>query len=71
MKIGDRVTRMLADSIPMNLLVIEIDDKFIHCGGGWKFDKITGAEIDDDLGWSNEKTGSYLIELRKTPQELF
>ncbi len=59
MKIGDSVTRMLAGSIPMPLKITAIDDKFIHCGW-WKFDKTTGAEVDEDLGWDANGTGSYL-----------
>jgi len=65
MKVGDKVTRLLAESIPMKLTITAIDEEFIHCGGGWKFDKITGAEVDEFLGWGNERTGSYLTELRK------
>lgn len=63
MKIGDYVTRMLAGSIPMQLKVTAIDNKFIHCGD-WKFDKTTGAEVDEDLGWGTEVTGSYLQDYR-------
>lgn len=55
---------MLAGTIPMELKITAIDDKFIHCGG-WKFDKLTGAEIDEDLRWDNKQTGSYLTELWK------
>lgn len=66
MKVGDQVTRMLAGSIPMQLKITAIDDKFIHCGGkrGWKFDKITGAEVDEELGWG-KRTGSYIKEIWK------
>ncbi len=65
MKVGDKVTRMLAGSIPMNLTITAIDDEFIHCGGGWKFDKKTGAEVDEELGWGNEGTGSYLKDINR------
>lgn len=65
MKVGDKVTRMLAGRIPMTLIVTAIDDEFIHVGGGWKFDKTTGAEVDEELGWGNKGTGSYLQELWK------
>jgi hypothetical protein len=58
-KIGDVVTRILAGSIPMELRVTEITDKLVICGP-WTFDKETGAEIDDDCGWDNEHTGSFL-----------
>lgn len=62
MKVDDRVTRILA-GIPMRLKVTAVDDKFIHCGP-WKFDKVTGAEVDEELGWGPKGTGSYLKELQ-------
>lgn len=61
MQVGDQVTRMLCGIVPMPLLVTAIDDHFIFCGE-WKFDKKTGAEIDEILGWNNEGTGSFLQE---------
>ncbi len=64
MKIGDTVTRMLAAIIPIKLKITSIDDKFIHCGC-WKFDIVTGAEVDEELGWGPEGTGSYLKELHR------
>lgn len=66
MNVGDEITRMLAGSIPMKLKVTEITEDRIICGG-WEFDKKTGAEIDDDLGWGpptleepNKMTGSFI-----------
>ena len=55
------VTRLLAGTIPVELRVSEITDDRIVCGG-WEFDKATGAEIDDDLGWGPppKMTGSYI-----------
>jgi len=58
MKVGDKVIRILA-GLPMDLIVTAIDDEFIHCGP-WKFDKVSGAEIDEELGWGANGTGSYL-----------
>ena len=62
-KVGDVVTRMLAGQIPMQLRVTDIDDNFIYCGGpeGWKFDKKTCMEVDEELGWGNDGSGSYLV----------
>lgn len=60
LKIGDRVTRLLAGTIPQPLRVVEVREDRIVCGGGWEFDRETGAEIDDDLGWGPHFTGSYL-----------
>jgi hypothetical protein len=61
-KVGDVVTRMLAGTIPLELLVTEVTDTKIICGGGWEFDKATGAEIDDLLNWGPPPlmTGSFL-----------
>jgi hypothetical protein len=62
-KVGDVVTRWLAGTIPMELRVTEITDDRIVCGG-WEFDKATGAEIDEYLGWGPppkyHMTGSFI-----------
>jgi hypothetical protein len=61
-KVGQTVTRWLAGTIPMELRVSEVTDDRIICGG-WEFDKTTGAEIDEDLGWGPPPcamTGSYI-----------
>jgi hypothetical protein len=61
-KTGDVVTRMLAGVIPCELNVTDVDDKLIHCGP-WTFDRVTGAEVDEDLGWGpgpGQHTGSFL-----------
>jgi hypothetical protein len=56
---------MLAGEIPMSLLVTDVDELLIHCGGpqGWKFDRETGMEVDEDIGWGPHFgiTGSYLV----------
>lgn len=63
-KIGDMITRWLAGTIEMQLRVTDITEDRIICGnnGGWEFDKKTGAEIDDDLGWGPppKMTGSFI-----------
>ena len=61
LKVGDVVTRMLGGSIPMKLSVSGITDRIITCSD-WQFDRVTGAEIDEDLGWGAPPlmTGSYL-----------
>jgi len=65
MNVGDKVTRFLG-GIPMDLKVTEITDDTIVCGP-WTFDKKTGAEIDEEIGWGpptpeepNRMTGSYI-----------
>jgi hypothetical protein len=59
--VGDRVVRMLAGTIPMELVVTAVTEERIICGA-WEFDRTTGAEIDEDLGWGPQGTGSYLVE---------
>lgn len=60
-EVGQTVTRMLAGSVPMELKVTQVTETTIVCGA-WVFDKRTGAEIDDDLGWgpAPKMTGSYI-----------
>lgn len=58
-KKGDKVTRMLAGSLPMELVVTDVTDDRIHCGS-WIFSRRNGAEIDEDLDWNEEHTGSFL-----------
>ena len=61
-KVGDIVVRMVAESTPlMKIKVTSIDNHFIHCGP-WKFDKHTGAEVDEELGWGATYTGSYICK---------
>jgi len=64
-EVGQQVTRNLAGT-KMRLKVSEIANGFIYCGP-WKFDAVTGAEIDEELGWDNDITGSYLEELFTPP----
>lgn len=57
----DKVVRLLAESIPMELTVTKIEDGIIHTVGGWTFSVANGAEIDEDLDWNEEMTGSRLL----------
>jgi hypothetical protein len=65
-KAGDVVKRMLAGSVPMELMVESVDDTLIHCKGGWTFGRETGAEEDEDLQWGKKygRTGSFLVGYR-------
>lgn len=60
-KPGDMVTRILG-GIPMQIRVQSVTETVIDCG--WEFDRKTGCEIDDFLGWGPppKMTGSYLVE---------
>ena len=66
MKEGDKVTRMLAGCLPMELKITELTDDLVVCGP-WQFDRATGAEIDEDLDWGPppRHTGSVLKELQR------
>lgn len=56
---GDKVKRTCGGVVSMELLVSDVDDDFIYCGP-WKFSKATSAEVDEDLGWDEENTGSLI-----------
>lgn len=66
-KEGDVVTRMLAGTIPMELVVGHVDAEMIYIGkpgeGGWKFRRENGAEVDEDLGWDGIKNTGSLLRL--------
>lgn len=66
-KAGDMVSRQFGNDGPiMTLHVTSVDDKFIYCGppgDGWKFDRATGAEVDEELEWGPNGTGSVLIDV--------
>ena len=44
--------------VPMLLKVSKATRDRIVCGA-WEFDRATGAEIDEDLGWGPGGTGSW------------
>ena len=60
-KVGDLVIRLLAGKVPHKLKVTAVDDDLIVCGA-WTFDRETGVEEDDELGWGRKHgiSGSYL-----------
>lgn len=58
---------MLAGVLPAELLVTAVDERLIWCGpvgSGWSFDRDTGFEVDEELGWGPALgiTGSYLVD---------
>ena len=59
---GDYVTRVFAGA-PMRMKVTKISKDRIHCRD-WVFSMQNGAEIDEELGWNESRTGSYLQEFR-------
>lgn len=60
-KVGDIVTRFMGceREVMMDLAVTEITDTLIVCGA-WTFDRNNGAEIDEELGWDANGTGSFI-----------
>ena len=66
--VGDQVFRWLSGiAVPMPLIVTEVTDERIVCGP-WKFDRTSGAEIDEDLGWGQKSTGSFISLASPTSQ---
>lgn len=59
LRLGDPVTRWLAGAIPMHLAVTDIHGLIITAGL-WTFDRRNGAEIDEDIGWGIDITGSFI-----------
>jgi len=61
--LGDPVIRWVGgrDGVPMRLTVSRITDERIVCGP-WEFDRASGAEIDEFLGWGPPPllTGSFI-----------
>jgi hypothetical protein len=64
LNVGDMVTRMFAGEAGMQLKITAITATRVICGP-WEFDRATGAEIDEELGWGPPPlgTGSYLQEI--------
>lgn len=70
LKIGDKLTRVLGGVVEMPVIVGYIDENIFKVGevdgvisweDGWAFNKHTGLEIDEDLGWDGISiTGSYI-----------
>lgn len=66
LRVGDPVTRWFALS-PLDLTVTAIGPGPLLWAGPWSFDPTTGAEVDEDLGWGNEVTGSFIRRPGWTP----
>ena len=75
LKVGDKVTRSLAGVVDMSMIVKEVTPELLVCdvdqepspitdGKYWTFDRLTGAEVDEELGWgpATGVTGSVLKE---------
>lgn len=73
---GDTAIRLLAGQIPMWMRVLRVAADVLHCAPAqmtarvairqnliWTFDRATGVEIDDSLGWGPAYgiSGSFLV----------
>lgn len=60
-KVNDIVNRNMGLNGPiMSLKVTQLTADRIVCGD-WEFDRSTGAEIDELLGWGPEGTGTWIV----------
>lgn len=77
LKVGDRVHRRMGHDGPtMEMQVVKVTDDLIECGAvnkdgsieklGWTFDRETGVEEDEELGWGKKfgVTGTYLERIQ-------
>ena len=71
--VGDYVLRWLGGlPQPMRLPVKQVRADRIVCLGGWEFDRKTGAEINEDLGWGRMVLPVPLLNRNQTStQEIF
>ena len=58
-QVGDTVTRMLAGAVPMPLKVTGVTEDRIYCGP-WEFSRRNGAEIDEEMDWDEQHSGSFI-----------
>lgn len=59
--VGDTVFRWFPEiSLPMELTVTAVTSNRIMCGD-WEFDLLTGAEIDEFLGWGRQDPEPILV----------
>ena len=67
---GDIIIRQLGGLVDMELVVTSVDDHYIYVGSrddGYKFDRDTGAEVDEDLEWGPGYgvSGSFITRWRR------
>jgi hypothetical protein len=67
-KVGDTVFRHFGGPLPpMPLKATRITNDRIFCKGGYEFDRETGIEYDEELGWNATLTGSVITITRDAP----
>lgn len=63
---GDIVVRWLAGAVPMELVVTDVTAHRIICGP-WEFCRLSGAEMDEELGFGPGCTCSYIEPCGQSP----
>jgi hypothetical protein len=60
-QVGDSVERLIGGvgGAVMTLKVTGVTKDRIYCGP-WEFSRKNGAEIDEDMGWDEQATGSFI-----------
>ncbi len=66
-QVGDPVLRIMCGCNGMRLTITEIAGDRVKCGS-WEFDRLTGAEIDEDMDWGPNSSGSFIAIPRKGPE---
>lgn len=61
LKIGDIVERNMC-GVLMQFKITHVMGNYIYCGP-YKFSMKTGAEIDEELGWDENKSGSFIQKI--------
>jgi hypothetical protein len=61
LKPGDFVKRLIGNVVTMQMVVTEVTSTRIICRA-YQFDKETGGEIDEELGWDGKLRSGSRIE---------
>lgn len=63
LRVGDKVIRLLAGTLPMHLIITKILPNKIVCGD-YEFCRDCGVEQDEYLEWNCSHSGSYIKEIK-------
>jgi hypothetical protein len=65
--VGEFIIRLMAENVAMKLRVTEVTEDRIYCGErgvGYAFDRETGIEIDEEIGFGPQGyIGSRIIDI--------
>ena len=69
LRVGDRVTRFAVGQSMGEFKVTAVQEGLVHCGP-WTFDRITGIEVDCELGWGPDGlVGTWLVHPSREDDE--